>query len=284
METRDRNIDFISDLTPLTLKIPWLYTVVGVVGLLLGGLIVVVTITSGDIQLPPLIGGALFGLGGLYLVCAGSTTVHIEGQTIRTKGLCRKPRQIDVSQISRIEHSALFARLTLFGSPTAPPVHLDYQLSGFELLVTWLWARRPDLWVEARHQRVFRRTPWLWLLLGGVAVLSISVGLFSISDALWVRLFLVGLGLLMVLTLLLQPIALLVESDGFTLKGPLRQEHVPYRDITDLGLVASNGFPTIYLKLSNRKDMQLGGFRDCLSLYIALLERLLAEREKGASF
>lgn len=277
----DRQDDLTPDRLSVTLKVPWLYTAVGVVSLLIGGLLLFVEVTSGDIRLPPLIGGTLFVLAGLYLVCAGSTTVRVEGQTIITKGLCRKPRQIEVGRISRIEHSGPFARLTLFGSPTARPVHLDYQLNGFGALVAWLWAQRPDLWTKVREQQLFRRTPWLWILVGGAGVISIGGGLFLRLEALWTRFFFVGMGLLMALVILSEPVALILEGSGFTLKYLLRQKHVPYRDIAGVGLAAQDGFPAVHLELTNGKKMQLGGYRGMITLYLALLERLLAERDEG---
>lgn len=280
----DRQDDLTPDRLSVTLKVPWLYTAVGVVSLLIGGLLLFVEVTSGDIRLPPLIGGTLFVLAGLYLVCAGSTTVRVEGQTIITKGLCRKPRQIEVGRISRIEHSGPFARLTLFGSPTARPVHLDYQLNGFGALVAWIMAQRPDLWTEARHQRVFRTGVGPLLLLpGGIGVALIGAGLFLPGAWLWFRLLLIGMGALIGLFILSVPRALILESDGFTLKYPLHKKHVPYRDITGLGLVEQDAmFPAIQLELTNGKKMRLSGYGDNISLYLALRERLPAERDEGA--
>jgi hypothetical protein len=265
------------------LKIPFFYTLLGLLGVLIGGIIAYATITGGNVQPPPLIAASLFALAGLYLVCAGSTTVRVEGQVITTTSFCCKPRQIETAQITRIKQNSLMARLTLFGAPTAHPVHLDYQLNDFGTLVTWLWTQRPDLWTETRQRTEFRRTPLGWLVLGGGGALLLLAGLFLPTSVLWARLGLIGLSLFAFLAILPEPTALTIEHHGLTFKYLLRQEHVPFTNIVAIGLSTQNGYPVIWLKLTNRKHMQLGGYAGgAINLYIALLERLLDKQGQGA--
>ncbi len=74
------------------------------------------------------------------------------------------------------------------------------------------------------------------------------------------RLGLIGLSLFAFLAILPEPTALTIEHHGLTFKYLLRQEHVPFTNIVAIGLSTQNGYPVIWLKLTNRKHMQLGGY------------------------
>lgn len=263
----------------MRLQAPLSYRILGTVGILIsGGVAVFVLVTGTDGGW--LIAGLLLVplLGFFYLLCAGAKVVTISDTRIVTSSLCHRQRFIETDQIVRLGQSELMGRLELHGSPSMKPIYVDYQLHGIGAFIDWLATVRPDLWMQAEATTVFRRKPWLKIMLIGGGLFFLGAGFLLPADNPWANWLLGGFGLLSFAGLLTEPTTLTLEAEGLVLRYPLRQVQILYREIAGLALGQQQGIPVVLCWLTNGKTVQFGGYREGdINLYAALSARLRRE-------